>query len=126
LRWLFLFFLVPVPAVAQTIVVEQVDIYESRRLERRELEIDPVESAMLAGRPLPDPIGAVDAGEGGWFEDDLLIGNYARAVVTVDEPGVWLLEGMAYTAVYVNGELRIGNVYGWKDDWQPWEPNFDF
>jgi dienelactone hydrolase len=126
MRVLLILLLLPLPALAETIVVDQVDVYEGRRFERRELEIDAVESAIIAGRSLPDPIGAAEAGEGGWFEDDLLTGNYARAVVTVDEPGVWLLEGMAYAAAYVNGDLRIGNVYGWKEDWQDWEPNFNF
>ena len=126
MRWLLLFLLVPVSALAETIVVDRVEVIQVDRLERRELEIDPVESALVAGRALPAPAGTVNSGDGGWFLDDLLTGNYSRATVTVDEPGVWLLEGMAYTAVYVNGELRIGNVYGYKDDWESWEPNFDF
>lgn len=111
---------------AETIVVDRVDVIEVDRLERRELEIDAVESALVAGRDLPSSIATVRADSSGWLLDDVMTGNYARATVEVDETGVWLLQGMAYTAVYVNGELRIGNVYGWKDTWESWEPNFDF
>ena len=28
--------------------------------------------------------------------------------------------------VYVNDEPRIGNIYGYTDDWESWQPHFDF
>jgi dienelactone hydrolase len=125
LRVLFLL-LLPSVTFASTVVVDRVDVIEVDALERREFEIDSVESAIVAGRPLPAAFATVEAGEDGWFLDERLTGNYARATVSVAEAGVYALLGMAYTAVYVNGALRIGNVYGWKDTWESWEPNFDF
>jgi predicted peptidase len=64
--------------------------------------------------------------DNGWYEDSLLIGGYAYLEVNSDEEKIVLLEGSAYSMVYVNNEPRAGNVYQYKDDWQPWEPDFGF
>ena len=34
--------------------------------------------------------------------------------------------GFGYDMVYINGIPRIGNRYGHKDQWESWEPRFDF
>lgn len=53
----------------------------------------------------------VEANADGWFEDDALWGGYAHAAITPPEPGVWILEAQGHSAVYVNGELRVGDPY---------------
>lgn len=61
-----------------------------------------------------------------WYEDENLHGGYAYLEIYSDKEKNILLEGSAYSMVYVNREPRAGNVYQYKDEWQSWEPNFGF
>jgi poly(3-hydroxybutyrate) depolymerase len=123
LLWLLVF--APSVAAAETIEITQLVVEQVESVIRPELQIDSFESARIEGVTTGEG-DRISAGEDGWFLDDRLTGNYAHAQLTVEQDGVWLLTGMAYAEAWVNGELRIGNVYGWKDDWESWEPNFDF
>ncbi|MBD3219822.1 prolyl oligopeptidase family serine peptidase [bacterium] len=137
LTLLTLLVLSPSPATAdETITVTDVLLREVETAGLRARAIDPIERAICAGRWTPPRAGEPDrdgvvwqpasADPPGWIRDDRLRRAYAHATVTVDEPGVWLLEAMGYRGVYVDGELRTGNVYGYTDDWQPWQPAFDW
>jgi len=119
--------LVPSSAVrGQSIPIRELQVIPVEAKTRPIAQIDAVESALVRGAPLPAPTRSLLAADDNWFRDDDLTGNYLRATVTIDADGVWLLEAMAYTGVYVNGTLRMGNVYGYKDDWESWEPQFNF
>jgi poly(3-hydroxybutyrate) depolymerase len=141
MRALLLVLVLPALIQAQTVTVSEVLLGEvlMREVETEglaALAIDPVERAIVAGTwtpPVtsqPDPDGVVwqplAAGDDGWIRDHRLQRAYAYATIEVEQDGVWLLEAMGYRGVYVNGELRVGNVYGYTDEWQPWQPAFDW
>ncbi len=97
---------------------------------------DSIELRMAAGRWTAPKAGErvddsrvwtpVAADSLGWISHPDLRGGYLYAAVNSDSGGVMLLEGMGYGLVLVNGAPRSGNVYGFKDDWESWEPRFDF
>ncbi len=91
-------------------------------------QADAIEMALVAGatRPAAGPDTVLTAGEGGWIEHERLASGYALATVTVPADTTLILEAMGYIGVYVNGELRQGNVYGYTDQWESWQPHFDF
>lgn len=62
----------------------------------------------------------------GWFEDSTLSGGYAYLRIDSEKERIVTFEGMAYLMFYDNGSPRIGNIYQYREDWQPWEPNFSF
>ena len=66
------------------------------------------------------------ADSAGWFKGEYLHDGYGLFDVKSDEDKVVLLEAMGNYLVYVNGVPREGNTYGYKDDWEPWEPAFDY
>lgn len=113
-------------ARAEVVRIDELEILETGPMTRPSLALDPVEAVLVRGSSPGPGQQMLRAGDDGWFVDDALTGNYARARIAVAEDGVWLLEAMAYAGVYVNGELRMGNVYGHKDEWEAWEPRFDF
>ena len=117
-------------ASAETVVIDRVLVHPGVALERPAVEIDPIERARVSGAwttPSAEsgwtPLQADDAG---WITGEALLRGYAYAEVRLDEDATWLLEAMGYAGVYVNDEHHIGNVYGYTDDWESWQPHFDF
>ncbi len=125
--------LLPIFSVAETITIESVLVHPGEPLPRPALQVDAIEQAIIAGQWLA-PSGAgeqgawqeVTADENGWIHEDDLVYGYAYAEVEVAESGTWLIDAMGYAGVYVNGEPRIGNIYGYTDTWESWQPHFDF
>jgi len=66
------------------------------------------------------------ADSAGWFRGEYLHDGYGLFDVKSDEDKMVLLEAMGNYLVYVNGVPREGNMYGYKDKWEPWEPAFDY
>jgi hypothetical protein len=62
----------------------------------------------------------------GWFEDSLLERCYVSCSFEMKEKTVVILEAMGNEMVYVNGVPRSGNPYGLKEQWEAWEPNFQY
>ena len=100
---------------------------------------DPVEQSLVLGKWTPPQEGtllviegdsavweAITADENGWFSERTRRGGYVYTSVEAEKDQVMLLEGMGNDLAYVNGELRTGNRYGYKEDWSPWEPKFDY
>lgn len=56
---------------------------------------------------------AAKANEDGWLSDRNLAGGYAWWSVELKQAGTWLLRARGHGAVYVNGELRGGDVYNY-------------
>ena len=103
------------------------------------VSMDAVEKMLVLGQwrtPLPgDEVRFVrqtaqwkriTADKDGWFVDDKIRGGYVFCTLQAKEAGVMLLEENGPDLVYVNGELRIGNRYGYKAQYNAWEPKFDF
>ncbi len=98
--------------------------------------LDPVEGMMVQGAWSPPSAGTeidsahtwrpVQADSEGWITHPDLRGGYLYAEVKSESDRVVILEGLGYRQVLINGEPRTGNVYGFKEDWEPWEPPFDF
>lgn len=123
-----------VVTVGESLVIGSSDWYRSAG------SIDPIETAMVRGDWSPPQAGdAVDFGAGkqhvwrrvvadedGWMRDDALRGGYAYVSIDSREERVVILEGMAHRMVYVNGEPRVGNLYQYKEEWETWEPRFDY
>ena len=97
---------------------------------------DPLELAIVRDEWSPPSTGdrvdstrswqPVVADSTGWIAHPDLRGGYLYSTVESASDRVVILEGLGYRGVLVNGEPRTGNVYGFKEDWQPWEPPFDF
>ena len=68
----------------------------------------------------------ITSNEQGWFEGRALGDGYALFVKESDKEESMILEGMGHNMVYVNGELRTGNPYQYKEEWESWEPHFDY
>ncbi|MBK8946873.1 MAG: prolyl oligopeptidase family serine peptidase [Ignavibacteriae bacterium] len=107
--------------------------------DRRSLsQIDPIEAAIVNGNwsePKENDVIKIDtitsqwisvqAEDNGWFEDRNLRGSYLYHKYESDKEKIMLLEGYTYYNVFVNGEPRIGNIYGTKENYESWEPNFN-
>ncbi len=101
---------------------------------------DPIEASMVFGTWKAPRAGesvryndtlrvrwsAITADEQGWFRDPVLRSAYVFLTVESPKQQTALLEGMGHNVVYVNGEPRSGNPYGNKDDFEAWEPRFDY
>ncbi|NNF06049.1 MAG: prolyl oligopeptidase family serine peptidase, partial [Candidatus Eisenbacteria bacterium] len=116
--------------------MEEVLICPGGDLYRSHLEADPIELQWVRGEfrlPTEGKVAAngetwlrAVADENGWIENEHLRNGHAFGNVTSEEDEIWLLEAMGYGKVYLRGGPRIGNVYGYTDDWQPWQPPFNF
>jgi len=123
-------------AADPVIEVREVLIREVERQAPAVLHADPIERALAAGRftppapGQPDPDGVtwqlLTADSDGWIRDDRLARAYAHATIDVAAEGTYVLDAMGYQAVLVNGEPRVGNIYGYTDQWEPWQPAFDW
>ena len=100
---------------------------------------DPVEALIVAGKPFKPaagaPIGAsaesgtwteITADSLGWFGGPALRGAWICVGLPRPSAGIWLLEAMGNSMSYVNGEPRIGNTYRGKENFEAWEPRFDY
>ncbi|MBN1479990.1 alpha/beta hydrolase [candidate division KSB1 bacterium] len=67
----------------------------------------------------------VSVDEHGWFSSESRE-SYLFCTVSSDQDKIMLLEQNGNDCVYVNGALRAGNRYGFKDDYEAWEPYFGF
>jgi poly(3-hydroxybutyrate) depolymerase len=108
-------------------LVEEVALYATDSAVRSR-QADAVEMALVSGatRPAAEPDTVLMAGDGGWIEHESLEEGYALATVTMPADTTLILEAMGYLGCYVNGEMRQGNVYGYTDQWESWQPHFDF
>ncbi|MDX1740000.1 MAG: prolyl oligopeptidase family serine peptidase, partial [Rhodothermales bacterium] len=98
--------------------------------------LDPVERSRVQGLWAPPSAGTridsahtwqpVQADSSGWIAHPNLRGGYLYAEVQSESERIVILEGFGYRRVLVNGEPRAGNVYGFKERWESWEPQFDF
>ena len=68
----------------------------------------------------------ITADEKGWFKGTETNGGYIYFTYESKKKEVVLLAGFGHNLVYVNGELHMGNRYGYKDEYENWEPRFDY
>ena len=109
-------FSLPAADPAPIIIREGLALSGAVRGGRIPFERDPVQEALARGT-FSDPA----EGEGGWATikagDDGVFGNlrsaYVWATVEIPEAGVYLLNAKGNSAVYVNGEVRPGDVYSY-------------
>ncbi len=101
---------------------------------------DPMEGSIVHGTWKPPVAGdvvqyhdtsrgvweVVRANDKGWFEHPALRSGYVYCRVTMPSDTVMILKAMAHTMVYINGTPRAGNPYGQKDEYEAWEPRFDY
>jgi dienelactone hydrolase len=92
---------------------------------RAAVHVDALESQIVAGPwaapkagdtvTLPDGSPrtweAATVGEDGWLNHPALAGGYAYTSVSAEASQVMLLEAVAHSMVYVNGEPRVGDPY---------------
>jgi len=62
----------------------------------------------------------------GWLIDENVRGGYVYVSMEVPQEEVIILEGMGHRMAYVNGEPRAGNLYQYKEQFESWEPRFDY
>jgi dienelactone hydrolase len=92
---------------------------------RGPFQADPVAALMARGvppRPQTGTVQAVGGGrtrtwtrlvsESGAFADPALNNGWAYARLTHERPGVYLLDAAGHTAAWVDGDPRVGDVYG--------------
>ncbi len=106
---------------------------------RRSLsQIDPIESKIVNGswtEPKENELfkfdsistnwRSVKADKDGWISDTNMNGSYFYYKYESENDKIMLLQGHTYYNVFINGEPRIGNVYGVKENYESWEPNFN-
>jgi len=124
---------------ADTIVIDRLLVTTGADWYRSAGAIDPVEHAIVMGTWAPpkagdefrSPLGQhqwreAKADENGWILHDDIPDGYAYASVEVADERVMILEAFGHRMVYVNGLPRPGNLYGYKDTYESWEPHFDY
>lgn len=100
---------------------------------------DPVEKSMILGTWKTPQAGdqvvigdttisweTIKAGDDGWISDRSVRRGYVSFSINAEQDRIMLLENNGNDFVYVNSHLRIGNRYGYKENFEPWEPNFNF
>jgi hypothetical protein len=102
--------------------------------------IDPIEAKIIKGEWTVPKIGeeikfidesigkweAAIADEDGWIRHQSLRSGYIYYSIDSEIEQTLLLNGFGYDMVFLNGIPRIGNRYGYKDNWESWEPQFNF
>ncbi|MDH7603462.1 MAG: prolyl oligopeptidase family serine peptidase [Melioribacter sp.] len=66
------------------------------------------------------------ADNSGWFKNEALRNAFIFLEYNSDKEQIVLLEAMGHENVYVNGVIRSGNPYRFKDTYEDWEPRFDY
>ncbi|MCF8240944.1 MAG: S9 family peptidase [Melioribacteraceae bacterium] len=124
------------PIIIKEALAVKLDKFERRSFERP----DPVEYQLVNGEwKIPSDGSKMklsDTSSGawqkiytdstGWFYDRNLRGGYVSVQFDSDEEKVMLVEAMRHSIMYVNGEPHSGNVYQYKDEYESWEPKFNF
>lgn len=94
---------------------------------RSPVHTDAIEAAIIAGRWTPPAVGETVSlpegqsatwtnlalGANGWFEHEALRGGYVYLSIVAEQEKVLLLEASGHAMVYVNGEPRAGDTYGY-------------
>ncbi|MCB9219984.1 MAG: prolyl oligopeptidase family serine peptidase [Ignavibacteriales bacterium] len=107
---------------------------------RRSLsQVDPIEYKIVSGNwkePKENELMKLDttesqwfsvnANNNGWFTGSELRGSYIYYKYNSDKEKIMVLEGYNYYNVFINQEPRIGNIYGNKENFEIWEPNFNY
>ena len=107
---------------------------------RRSLsQVDPIEYKIVSGNwkePKENELMKLDttesqwfsvnANNNGWFTGSELRGSYIYYKYNSDKEKIMVLEGYNYYNVFINHEPRIGNIYGNKENFEIWEPNFNY
>jgi len=120
--------------IRECLVIEGSDWYRSAA------EIDPIEFDMVLNDWAHPVVGEpvvfdesetrqwrhITADDDGWLRDEALEGGYAYVSIESAKERVVILEAMAHRLVYVNNELRMGNLYQYKEEWESWEPHFNY
>ncbi len=120
--------------IHEALLLKAVDYY------RNIYRMDPVEADMVYGTwkaPSEGDKTGLDDGEtsewrkvyadsNGWFNEEDLRDGYAYIRIQSDREKVMILEGMGYRRAYVNGEMRTGNMFQYREERAAWEPNFNF
>ncbi len=120
--------------VREALMLKEVDYYQNMN------RMGPVEASIIYGNwkaPVEGEKVAMGEDESrewrkivadstGWFNERDLRGGYAYIPIQSDQEKVMILEGMGYRFAYFNGQPRTGNMYQYREDWQPWQPNFGF
>lgn len=102
-------------------------IKSAGRSGRTPTHTDAIEAALVAGRwtrpvsgeavVLPDGNSLnwtnLAAGTNRWFESEALQGGYVHTSIVAEQEKVLLLEASGHAMVYVNGEPRAGDTYGY-------------
>jgi len=100
---------------------------------------DPIEKAMVLGT-WKSPLAGdkvvmgdttiawqeISVDDDGWINDRSIRGGYVYFNINSDQDQVMLMDCNGNDLAYVNSHLRVGNRYGYKKTWEPWEPNFNF
>lgn len=85
-----------------------------------------------AGEQVAFPCGTstwrtIKAGPDGWFPDSLIQRPcYIYATYVADRDTVMLFNEFGNDIVFINGVARPGNPYAYKDQYDLWEPRFDY
>lgn len=113
MRWVTGFVVAATVAFGQPIEIKEVWVGTSQgRGGRQALTFDQVQTQMARGVwTLPSDWKQVQGD--GTFTDNALRNGYAYAVVTSDRARAVILEAQHHNMVYVNGEPRMGDPYGW-------------
>lgn len=104
------------------------------------LRIDPVEQSLVDGKFVIPKVGQtvtfpgrgqatwqqVTTNKQGWLRPGRSRAFYAFVTIDSDQQKTIILEGRGHHMVYVNGLPRVGNQYQYKDQFEAWEPKFDF
>ena len=68
----------------------------------------------------------IESDDKGWFKGRELRGVYLFYSVPQAKNGFYLVEARGIDMFYYNGDAYIGNRYMWKDEFEPWEPDFSY
>ena len=113
-------------APAEVAIREALVINTGGRGGRTAIPTDPVVAAIVQGtwqEPREDAVVSTPAGERRWkrvragedgsLRDPALRGGYAHVSVECESDRVMMLDASGHTMVYVNGEPRVGDPYGY-------------
>lgn len=114
---------------AEPIVLREALVLESvGRAGRNTLFTDALEAALVVGRPVSPAVGdevvsarggsprvwaRAVAGDDGWFSGRAFRGGWAHFSHAVAEESVVLFQAAGHSMAYVQGEPRVGDIYGY-------------
>ena len=137
----FCYLLITIPGRSAVIQPAHCFIVPVPRIYRASpVSIDPVELRMIRGEWRPPKEGdtewfldgdsavwsQLEADSAGWFSDRILRDAYAAFTLTLDREQTLILEAGGHQYAYINGRPRGTNKYGVKEQYESWEPRFDY